>query len=593
MKGAKTEVKTQTVPIFFACDDNFVKYTIVSLYSIIKNASKDRKYNVHVLNGGLSDEMKIKLSELKNDNFEIFFNDVTEYLKTISDKLPIRDYYSKSTYYRMFIADMFPEYSKAIYIDSDTIVQGDISELFDTEIGDSYVGGCHEQAMVQVNEYGTYVERVVGVSRYNFFNAGLLLINCDQFRKHSVSEKFGEYLHAYDFVVTQDEDYLNLICKDHVFWLDSRWNTEVFGVIPYPIEEAKIIHYIMTSKPWHYADCRHGDLFWKYAEQTSVYEAIKEVLAAYTDEERERDAISCDNLLKLAVKETNREDNYLNRVNKELRAKDRVDTLKKIDELEKAGRFDEDVENDPPGKVLLPDEIEYIKKGPLERLKTKFAYSLARRFVNKLIDEKKLIIKEIKGIENFKKLESGAIITCNHFNAFDSFAIQLAYEASGQIDRTFYRVIREGNYTSFPGFYGFLMRHCNTLPLSSNQKTLTKFMKATNQLLRDGNFVLVYPEQSMWWNYRKPKPLKKGAYIFAARNRVPVLPCFITMKDTDILGDDGFFVQEYTIHVGEPIYPDENKTYGENIEYMMNENFEIWQQIYESEYQIPLSYITE
>lgn len=593
MKGAKTEVKTQTVPIFFACDDNFVKYTIVSLYSIIKNASKDRKYNVHVLNGGLSDEMKIKLSELKNDNFEIFFNDVTEYLKTISDKLPIRDYYSKSTYYRMFIADMFPEYSKAIYIDSDTIVQGDISELFDTEIGDSYVGGCHEQAMVQVNEYGTYVERVVGVSRYNFFNAGLLLINCDQFRKHSVSEKFGEYLHAYDFVVTQDEDYLNLICKDHVFWLDSRWNTEVFGVIPYPIEEAKIIHYIMTSKPWHYADCRHGDLFWKYAEQTSVYEAIKEVLAAYTDEERERDAISCDNLLKLAVKETNREDNYLNRVNKELRAKDRVDTLKKIDELEKAGRFDEDVENDPPGKVLLPDEIEYIKKGPLERLKTKFAYSLARRFVNKLIDEKKLIIKEIKGIENFKKLESGAIITCNHFNAFDSFAIQLAYEASGQMDRTFYRVIREGNYTSFPGFYGFLMRHCNTLPLSSNQKTLTKFMKATNQLLRDGNFVLVYPEQSMWWNYRKPKPLKKGAYIFAARNRVPVLPCFITMKDTDILGDDGFFVQEYTIHVGEPIYPDENKTYGENIEYMMNENFEIWQQIYESEYQIPLSYITE
>lgn len=586
-------MKTQTVPIFFACDDNFVKYTIVSLYSIIKNASKDRKYNVHVLNGGLSDEMKIKLSELKNDNFEIFFNDVTEYLKTISDKLPIRDYYSKSTYYRMFIADMFPEYSKAIYIDSDTIVQGDISELFDTEIGDSYVGGCHEQAMVQVNEYGTYVERVVGVSRYNFFNAGLLLINCDQFRKHSVSEKFGEYLHAYDFVVTQDEDYLNLICKDHVFWLDSRWNTEVFGVIPYPIEEAKIIHYIMTSKPWHYADCRHGDLFWKYAEQTSVYEAIKEVLAAYTDEERERDAISCDNLLKLAVKETNREDNYLNRVNKELRAKDRVDTLKKIDELEKAGRFDEDVENDPPGKVLLPDEIEYIKKGPLERLKTKFAYSLARRFVNKLIDEKKLIIKEIKGIENFKKLESGAIITCNHFNAFDSFAIQLAYEASGQIDRTFYRVIREGNYTSFPGFYGFLMRHCNTLPLSSNQKTLTKFMKATNQLLRDGNFVLVYPEQSMWWNYRKPKPLKKGAYIFAARNRVPVLPCFITMKDTDILGDDGFFVQEYTIHVGEPIYPDENKTYGENIEYMMNENFEIWQQIYESEYQIPLSYITE
>ncbi|MBQ9847515.1 MAG: 1-acyl-sn-glycerol-3-phosphate acyltransferase [Clostridia bacterium] len=586
-------MKGKTVPIFFACDDNFVKYTIVSLFSIIKNASKDRDYKVHVLNGGISEEMKRKLFELGNENFEIVFDDVTEYLDSVSDKLPIRDYYSKSTYYRMFIADMFPEYSKAIYIDSDTIVQGDISALFDTDIKDCYVGACHEQAMVQVNEYGTYAEQVVGISRHNFFNAGVILINCDQFRKHSVSEKFSQYLKAYDFVVTQDEDYLNLICKDRVFWLDSRWNTEVFGEIPYPIEEACIIHYIMTSKPWHYGDCRHGDIFWNYAEQTAVYKEIKAVLDAYTDEERERDAVSCDNLLKLAVKETNREDNYLNRVNNNERAKDRVDTLKKIDEYEKAGRFDEDVENDPPGKVLLPDEIEYIKKSPFDRLKTKIAYGLARKFVYKLIDEKKLIIKEIKGIENFKHLNSGAIITCNHFNAFDSFAIQLAYEAAEQKDRTFYRVIREGNYTSFPGFYGFLMRHCNTLPLSSNQKTLAKFMKATNQLLREGNFVLVYPEQSMWWNYRKPKPLKKGAYIFASRNKVPVLPCFITMKDTDIIGDDGFFVQEYTIHIGEPIMPDESKSFGENVDYLMNENFEIWKRIYETEYQIPLSYITE
>lgn len=147
-----------------------------------------------------------------------------------------------------------------------------------------------------------------------------------------------------------------------------------------------------------------------------------------------------------------------------------------------------------------------------------------------------MIIKEIQGLENFKNLDSGAIITCNHFNAFDSFAIQVAYEAAQQKNRRFYRVIREGNYTSFPGFYGFLMKHCNTLPLSSNHKTMHNFMKATDKLLRDGHFVLVYPEQSMWWNYRKPKPLKKGAYLFAVKSNVPVLPCFITMEDSDILG---------------------------------------------------------
>ncbi|MBQ5321380.1 MAG: 1-acyl-sn-glycerol-3-phosphate acyltransferase [Oscillospiraceae bacterium] len=583
----------KTVPIFYACDDNFVKYTIVSLYSMIKNSSDNYKYRVYILHTEISDEMKKKVMELENENFEISFENVTDYLESISEKLPIRDYYSKTTYYRLFIAEMFPEYDKAVYIDSDTIVKGDIAELYNTDIGDAYAGACHEQAMVQVDEYGTYAEKVVGVSRYNFFNAGVMLINCEQFRIKFVLDKFIQYLHTYNFVVTQDEDYLNLICKDHIFWLDQRWNTEIFGEIPYPIEEVNILHYIMTSKPWHYNDCRYGDIFWRYAKETSVYKEILEVLNSYTEGDRERDRVSCDNLLKLAVEETMREDNYLNRVNRASRAKDRVEVLSKIEEYEREGRFDEDVEKDPPSRVLMPDEIDYINKTVTQKIKTKFAFMIARKFVYNLIDEKKLIIKDIKGIEHFKNLNSGAVITCNHFNAFDSFAIQLAYEAANQPDRTFYRVIREGNYTSFPGFYGFLMRHCNTLPLSSNRKTLKKFMDATDTLLKDGNFVLVYPEQSMWWNYRKPKPLKKGAYMFAAKNKVPILPCFITMKDSDILGDDGFFVQEYTIHISEPIYPDENKTYGRNVEEMIEKNYEVWKNIYEAEYNIPLTYTTK
>ncbi|MBP3554187.1 MAG: 1-acyl-sn-glycerol-3-phosphate acyltransferase [Clostridia bacterium] len=582
----------QIIPIFYACDDTFVKYTIVSLHSIIANASKEYQYHVYVLHTGITEGMMQRLYALANDNFTVSFEDVTSYMQSISDKLPIRDYYSKTTYYRLFIAEMFPEYTKAIYIDSDTVVQGDISKLYHTDIGDSYLGACHEQAMVQVDEYGTYVEKVIGISRHNFFNAGVLLINCEQFRLRAVLDKFIEYLHIYNFVVTQDEDYLNLICKDHVYWLDQRWNTEIFGEIPYPIEEACVLHYIMTSKPWHYADCRHGDIFWKYAKETSVYEEILAIQEAYTDAERERDRISCDKLLALAVSETNREDNFLNRINKEKRAPDRVAIVKKIEEFEKNGRFDEDVEDDPPGKVLMPDDIEYIRKSAAEKVKTATAYKMARAFVDDLLKDKKLIIKEIKGLEHFKALESGAVITCNHFNAFDSFAIQLAYEASEQKNRTFYRVIREGNYTSFPGFYGFLMRHCNTLPLSSHPKTLRKFTEAVDTLLRAGHFVLVYPEQSMWWNYRKPKPLKSGAYMFAAKNNVPVLPCFITMQDSDIIGEDGFAIQEYTIHVGAPIYPKEENTYRQNIEYMMAENEQIWKHIYETTYQIPLSYTT-
>ena len=584
--------KPTVIPIFYACDDAFIKYTVVSLTSMIQNASKLYRYHVHVLHTQVSSEMKAALEALANEQFEISFDNVTPYLDSISDDLPIRDYYSKTTYFRLFIAEMFPEYRKVIYIDSDTVVQGDISELYLTELGDAYLGACHEQAMVQVDEFGTYAERVVGVSRHNFFNAGLLLINCVQFRRRKVLVRFLKLLSEYQFAVTQDEDYLNLICKDHVHWLDQRWNTEVFGEIPYPVEEAKIIHYIMVSKPWRYADCRFGEVFWRYAEQTSVYGMMRTEQENYTDEEKARDKASADALVALAVKETNREDNYLNRVNRK-RDQNRVEVLAKIDEYERMGRFDVDVEADPPTRTLMPDEIDYYHKGLIAKLKTKFAYSIAHKFVRGLMKEKKMILKEIRGIEHLRNLDSGAIITCNHFNAFDSFAMQLAYEAADQKKRKFFRVIREGNYTSFPGFYGFLMRNCDTLPLSSNRRTMQQFTEATGKHLRNGHFVLVYPEQSMWWNYRKPKPLKSGAYFFAAKNNVPVVPCFITMQDSDVVGEDGFFVQEYTVHICAPIYPDPALSYRQNVACMMDANEEVWRDIYETTYDMPLVYATQ
>lgn len=581
------------IPVFYACDDAFVKFTIVSLTSLLENASKDCFYDVHVLITDVSDEMRAKTKALECENVKISFNDTSAYLDLMKSKLPLRDYYSKTTYYRFFIAEMFPAYDKAIYIDSDTIVLGDISELYDHDLGDNLVGACHEQAMVQVDGYGTYVEKVVGVDRNNFFNAGIMLINCDQFRKSHVLEKFIDLLQIYNFVVTQDEDYLNVICKDRVLWLDQRWNTEMFGEIPYPVEEFKIIHYIMVSKPWHYTDCRHGDIFWKYARMTSVYDDIHAILESYTDKEKERDQISADRLLETAICESRRDDTFVARQRKLNCNSDRKQILEKIEQFELEGRFDEDVENDPEGRTIMPGEVDYTQKKLTTKLASRLAFARARRYLNSIINDGSLIVKGIEGIENLKALDSGAIITCNHFNAYDSFAIQMAYDASGQRGRKFFRIIREGNYTSFPGFYGYLMRNCNTIPLSSNMHTMHEFLKATDELLRDGHFILIYPEQSMWWNYRKPKPLKEGGFHIAAKNNVPVLPCFITMEDSNKMGEDGFPIQEYTIHISEPIYPDKDKSIRENTADMMKKNYEVWKQIYETVYGTPLTYTTK
>ena len=579
--------------IFYACDDNFIKFTAVSIRSLMENASRGYRYHIHILHTNISEANQRKVIEMQEPLFYITFHSVSSYLESVSGTLPLRDYYSNTTYFRFFISEMFPELKKALYIDSDTVVTGDISRLFAYNVEDYDLAACQEQVMVQIDEYGTYVEKCIGIDRNAFFNAGVLLLNCHRFREKKILQRFVELLGVYNFRVTQDEDYLNLICKDHVLFLPQVYNTEVFGEIKDPIEQVCILHYIMTSKPWHYKDCRYSEIFWHYTAKTPYHAEICAVLDGYTDKERLRDTQSCERLLALAIEETNRPDNYLARANAK-RDPSRVLILKKIEELEKSGKFTQDVENDPPTRPIEKGEVDYLCKKPISRIHRNIAFSVARRFVKSLKEKNDLIIREIRGIEHLALLDSGAVITCNHFNPFDSFAMQLLYEASGQQKkRSLYRIIREGNYTSFPGFYGYLMRHCNTLPIPSTPSVKKEMIKATFSLLRDGNLVLVYPEQSMWWNYRKPKPLCPGGFYFAAKMNLPILPCFITMRDSDRIGADGFPVQEYTIHVSPPIYPEKGLSLGENTARFMEKNSEVWKEIYEDTYMIPLIYTTD
>ena len=276
------------------------------------------------------------------------------------------------------------------------------------------------------------------------------------------------------------------------------------------------------------------------------------------------------------------------------KSKDRLEVLKKIEILEREGKFDIDAEEDPPTIVLTPENIDYLRIKASSKIKRVFANKVGEKFLDDLLKNNKLIIKQINGMENLNKVTTGAVITCNHFNPFDCFTIEKVFRLSGQIEtKKLYKVIREGNYTNFPGLYGFLFRNCDTLPLSSNKRTMVKFMKAVDTILKKGDFILIYPEQSLWWNYRKPKPLKHGAFKLACRNNVPVIPIFITMKDSNIIGDDGFPVQEYIVNIEEPIYPDKNLTEKENKENMLNKNFEIWKKIYEDFYKIPLQYTTK
>lgn len=317
---------------------------------------------------------------------------------------------------------------------------------------------------------------------------------------------------------------------------------------------------------------------------------MKEQLEKITNSSKNMVKKTINVIAKPIIKENSQEDKD---VIKE-KFKERLEIIEEIKRLEKKGLFDVDPEKDPPTIVLTPDNIDYLKSKSTSKIKAKLANKVGEKFLDDILKNNKLIIKEIKGIEHIQKMESGAIVTCNHFNPFDAFTVEKVFRIAER-DKTnkLYKVIREGNYTNFPGFYGFLFRNCDTLPLSSNKRTMVEFMRAVDVILKKGDFILIYPEQSLWWNYKKPKPLKSGAYRIAAKNNVPILPIFITMEDSSIIGEDGFPIQEYIVNIEKPIYPNKELSEKENTEIMKQKNFEVWKKVYEDFYKVPLEYTTK
>ncbi len=267
----------------------------------------------------------------------------------------------------------------------------------------------------------------------------------------------------------------------------------------------------------------------------------------------------------------------------------RKEVLDKIKEYERAGRFNEDVENDPPAFELLPDKVDYLCEKFSSKVGRWIANRVGDRYFLNLIKKDILVIDGVNGEEYLPALQKGAIVTCNHFHPFDNYVVFHCIRKYLP-HKYLYKVIREGNYTNFPGLYGYLFRHCNTLPLSSNRRTMINFMTAVNTLLKRGESILIYPEQEMWWNYKKPRPFKIGGFKMAYRAGVPVLPTFITMTDDTRLDGDGYPIQRFTLHIMPPIYPDTALGEKAGATKMMEEAYAACKAKYEEVYGIPLVY---
>lgn len=300
------------IPIFFASDDNYVPFLVVAIDSMLKNASKNYIYSIKVLTTGLCEESKIALEKFVSNDVSVEIVDVTEAMKSLSDQLHTRDYYSKSTYFRLFIPRLYPQYKKAIYLDADIVVTGDISKMFNINIGNNLVGAVPDGAVQATPVFIEYVEKVLGVKGKKYFNAGILLMNLDQFRKQNFEQKFVELLGKYTFTVAQDQDYLNVICAGKVTYIDESWDKMPIPMGNCDPAKQNIIHYNMGWKPWHTDGVLFEEIFWNYAKQTQMYEKILKIKENYTPADLLRDQQQGAALLAMCRQEADSPVNYYN-----------------------------------------------------------------------------------------------------------------------------------------------------------------------------------------------------------------------------------------------------------------------------------------
>lgn len=290
------------IPVFFAVDNGYIPFLSVALRSLIDNTSKENIYAIKILYTNVTEENKIKIKKYETENISIEFVDLNKQLEEIKEKLYTRNYFSNTTYYRLFIPELYPEYDKAVYIDSDTVCLSDIAELYNTDMGDNLIAGIPDGVIQAIDIFKDYVERVVGVADYNnYFNAGVIVMNLKELRDYKFEEKFIYMLEKIKFEVAQDQDYLNRLCKGRVKILDYSWNR--MPVMGKTEGKINLIHYNLGAKPWYFDNVVYQEYFWEYAKKTEFYNEIKELGTKYTDEDKERDDSNSLKLMELAKKE--------------------------------------------------------------------------------------------------------------------------------------------------------------------------------------------------------------------------------------------------------------------------------------------------
>lgn len=238
--------------ICYGLDSNYTEQLSVSLVSILKNSKKDEKFNVYILDGGLSKEDKQNISELKEiKDFGLNFVRVNPkdfkdcpLLKNTNKEF---DFYHVTlpTYFRFKLPSLLPNVDKILYLDCDVLARTSFEELYNADVKKYAV------AMISDVESEKEAKRL-NIKKY--YNAGVMLINLDYWRKNDIEKKLFDYaMKNKKTILWQDQDIINVVLQKEIKEVDLKWNYSYFlydKINEEDLKKSAIIHFAGRFKPW-------------------------------------------------------------------------------------------------------------------------------------------------------------------------------------------------------------------------------------------------------------------------------------------------------------------------------------------------------
>lgn len=280
-------IETKEYNICYIFTGGFEKIATISIFSLCKN----NKHKFHFFL--LTQDVKKKDTEflkklIIDEGHSVKFIDINDTLRKIYIN-PNANKWPKVVFARLLLSDLLPNrIKKILYLDGDTIIRGDIKELYEMDLANNVIGMSVEPTKDKqsLNDLG------LGINPY--YNSGVILFDLEKWRQGCFGQKCMDYFYAnWQNLDYYDQDVLSIVMKGKIATIEPRYNfSDYYYIYPYRViknyflpslyfnktifEKSKkhpiIVHFIgKYTKPWTSSNSRPFiKEFYDYANQLDI-----------------------------------------------------------------------------------------------------------------------------------------------------------------------------------------------------------------------------------------------------------------------------------------------------------------------------------